>query len=98
MNRKKQLVLFSGLAIAAIPMVFFCWLRNDFWESCTTKAYGFPFPWYIDHCLCVKDQPSINLLFCLANLLIWTVAGFCLYCLIERIRKSRTNKTIEASA
>lgn len=26
--------------------------RNDYFEYCTTKAYGFPYPWLIENCPC----------------------------------------------
>jgi hypothetical protein len=26
--------------------------RNDYFEYCTTKAYGFPYPWLIESCPC----------------------------------------------
>ncbi len=26
--------------------------RNDWYEFCTTQAFGWPFAWQIDHCLC----------------------------------------------
>jgi len=26
--------------------------RNDAFEFCTTRAFGFPFPWRVEWCLC----------------------------------------------
>ena len=49
----------AGL-IAAIVAVFvagsieavFAKTENDFFQFCTTKAYGWPAPWRIDYCEC----------------------------------------------
>jgi len=47
-------------AIAAAPFLLLSATRNGFFEFCTTKAYGYPFPWYVDHCLCAKSALPVN--------------------------------------
>jgi hypothetical protein len=38
------------LSLATLP------LRNDTFEFCTTKAYGFPLPWWMAWCECEKGS------------------------------------------
>jgi hypothetical protein len=76
-----------SLAITAIPLFATCWLRNPFWEYCTTRAYGFPMPWYIAHCLCGKGKPPVDLRFLSINLAVWIVAGLLLAGVLGKRKK-----------
>lgn len=42
----------SALAVGVVLFAFLAVQRNDFYEFCTTRAYGYPFAWRIDNCLC----------------------------------------------
>ena len=82
-DRRERWTLAVCLAATAMPLALFSTARNDFWEYCTTKAYGFPMPWYIDHCLCGKGQFAVNPLFCSINLMLWVGSSLLLVCLIN---------------
>jgi hypothetical protein len=30
--------------------------RNDSFEFCTTRAFGFPFPWWVEWCPCAGES------------------------------------------
>ena len=40
-------VLLGGLTVYSLRHT-----RNDFYEYCTTRAFGWPFAWRIDNCEC----------------------------------------------
>lgn len=94
-NKTERVILIVSLLITAIPFLAFCKARNDFWECCTTKAYGFPMPWYIDHCLCGKDQPAINPLFCFVNIGLWAGASILLAWIAGNLKKTKANNQQE---
>jgi len=53
-----------GKRIIGIVCLFLCgagWLatvniRNTFFEFCTTTAYGYPLPVYVEWCLCERSR------------------------------------------
>ncbi len=51
-------------------------VRNGVFEFCTTQAFGFPFPWYCDWCLCERNNPPINPAFWAFNLLFAVLGSF----------------------
>ncbi len=51
-------VVFGFLVIASLFAVV-SWVRNPFFEFCTTRAYGWPLPWRIDYCPC-DSAPDHN--------------------------------------
>jgi len=53
--RRSLWCLIPAAVLAALAPV-----RNGQYEFCTTRAYGHPFPWYVDYCLCEKVSPSIH--------------------------------------
>ncbi|MAE62282.1 MAG: hypothetical protein CMJ49_13115 [Planctomycetaceae bacterium] len=97
-NRTKRVILVICLAVTGTVFLAFCWGRNDLWEICTTKAYGFPMPWYIDHCLCGKGQTAVNPLFCFVNLILWVGASLVLAWSIEKISGAGANDQLEGIA
>ena len=64
--------------------------RNDFFEYCTTKAYGFPFPWYMNHCLCDRDALSIPPFYVALNIFF---AGFLGYGVSIFFSKAESTKS-----
>ena len=59
--------------------------ENDYFQSCTTKAYGWPTPWRIDNCECEGGQTiypplnaTINIGLVLASGLVGIAASKCL--------------------
>ena len=44
-------------------------------DYCTTKGYGFPFLWRVDHCLCNQGKVVYHPLGVVGNLLVSTVAA-----------------------
>lgn len=47
-----RLCLVALLLIASMATAS---LRNDSFEFCTTRAYGYPCPWYVDWCECERN-------------------------------------------
>ena len=90
-DKRECVILAVTLAVTSVPFLAFCTARNDFWECCTTKAYGFPMPWYIDHCLCGTGQPAVNPLFCFVNIVLWVGASLLLAGIVEKMRKLKAN-------
>ena len=62
-------------------------VRNDLFEFCTTKAYGFPFPWYYDWCLCERNSPPISPVSCAFNIVFVMVGSFPLAAVLQRFRR-----------
>ena len=54
------------------------YVRNDVFEFCTTKAHGFPCPWFFDWCECEHRSWPISPLWVTANILLCTICGFLL--------------------
>lgn len=55
MERPLKAGLTSGivaLLVAGAVVAVFAKTENDFFQFCTTKAYGWPAPWVIDYCEC----------------------------------------------
>lgn len=55
MNPQLKAGLIAGVvAIVAVGVIeaLFAKTENDFFQFCTTKAYGWPAPWRIDWCEC----------------------------------------------
>ncbi len=38
-------------------------VRSEEFEFCSTRAYGHPFPWYIDDYPCLIGSPSVDLVY-----------------------------------
>ena len=63
----------TTLAICVLGASFFA--PNYSVDYCTTKGYGFPFLWRVDHCLCNKGEIIYHPLGVVGNLLVSTVAA-----------------------
>jgi len=78
-SKKKRYVIFSILtiSISIILCVHFSQNRNDWFEYCTTRAYGLPFPWIIENCLCDGrgGQTTYPIIFWIFNVLIFLIPG-----------------------
>lgn len=54
-------------------------VENDFFQFCTTKAYGWPTPWKIDYCECEGTKtvyPTMNKIVNLGSIAGAGIAGF----------------------
>jgi len=50
---KRKFMAFILVAVAGSALLYSLKAaRNDFFEYCTTKAYGLPLPWKIENCEC----------------------------------------------
>jgi hypothetical protein len=54
-------------AVVAVPIVSVAVIRNNVFESRTTRAYGSPSPWYINWCLCGKENSAVSPFYVLVN-------------------------------
>jgi hypothetical protein len=52
MKFSRRVIFPAALVASAASLFFFRSTRNDFFEYCTTRAYGLPLPWRIDNCEC----------------------------------------------
>ncbi|MGJ8696205.1 MAG: hypothetical protein ACSHYF_07795 [Verrucomicrobiaceae bacterium] len=50
--KRKLMVFFLVVVVGGVVLFSLKGGRNLFFEYCTTKAYGFPFPWKIENCEC----------------------------------------------
>lgn len=69
----KLALVFSAIALASLAAV--AWVPNDAFQFCTTKAYGFPFPWRVDYCLCEGGETVVPLPYITINLGLIAVSG-----------------------
>jgi len=76
---------------AAVPFLALSTARNGLWELCTTRAYGFPFPWYVAPCPCARGEPSFHPMYWLGNLALWLGASLVLAWALSRLRSRRTS-------
>jgi hypothetical protein len=42
--------LITAVMLSTLPQ------RNEAFEFCTTRAFGFPFPWRVEWCLCERES------------------------------------------
>lgn len=52
MKRPTIFVFLLSLLLVGFSVYSLRHTRNDFYEFCTTKAFGWPFAWRIDNCEC----------------------------------------------
>ncbi|MEM7146801.1 MAG: hypothetical protein AAF591_16835 [Verrucomicrobiota bacterium] len=67
------MMLVGGLEVAAAEK------RNQWFEFCTTKAYGWPLPWRVDYCACEKSRKERSRVHAVVNvglILAGGVGGF----------------------
>jgi len=92
MNRPLKTGLIAGIgAIVAVGAIeaAFANTENDFFQFCTTKAYGWPAPWKIDYCECegVKTAyPATSKIMNFAAIAVCGIAGSALFGGISLLR------------
>jgi hypothetical protein len=52
MMNRRLLVFLTSLALGGFALYLMRDTENVFFEYCTTKAYGLPYAWKIDNCIC----------------------------------------------
>ena len=52
MKCSTKVLFLSMLLVVATGLFLLRHARNDFFEYCTTRAYGLPLPWRVDNCEC----------------------------------------------
>jgi len=92
----------NGLRTAGIVMLIVGSLvavmarsENDSFQFCTTKAYGWPAPWKIDHCECEGGQTIYPALSAIINVGLILASGLC--GLIVSTWLSRRKRAVEES-
>ena len=73
-KKEKLFVSIISMTLVGSLMAFMAKAENDFFQFCTTKAYGWPLPWKIDHCLCEKGASNFPVFYIIVN--IGVVFGF----------------------
>ncbi len=69
--------------------------ENDFFQFCTTKAYGCPTPWKIDWCPCEKGMPTHPSKYIVVNLSVIAGSGIVGFALFSP-RDKQQNKNMES--
>ena len=85
-----------AIAVAGSLVVVFAKVENDFFQFCTTKAYGWPAPWKIDYCECVGSKttfPTTSKVVNFSMIVGSGIAGFALCGGISMLR-NRQNKSL----
>lgn len=51
---KRATILVFLISVLAAALLVYSWrhTQNGTYEHCTTRAFGWPFPWRIDNCEC----------------------------------------------
>lgn len=57
-------VIFTVLLVLSLASIA---MPNVFFEYCTTKAHGFPFPWRMDYCECEQTNRTVEPLWVICN-------------------------------
>lgn len=61
-------------------------IENDFFQFCTTKAYGWPAPWKIEYCLCEGERtvfPLSSIIINTAMVFATGVVTFFIVCILR---------------
>ncbi|MCP3924709.1 MAG: hypothetical protein GY714_19205 [Desulfobacterales bacterium] len=64
-------------------------IRNSYFEFCTTKAYGFPFPWKIDYCICEGGKTVLSKGAVIGNATVFIVLSLILVWIINKLLKEK---------
>ena len=80
----KRALLFSGLTLVFLATV--AGLPNRASEFCSTKAYGYPLPWTVDHCPCGGGKFEFSMTNAALNLGLVAFAGLVGAGLVTAIR------------
>jgi hypothetical protein len=95
MKRSLKSGIFSGIAAIVVAVSLVAALsktENDFFQFCTTKAYGWPAPWKIDYCECEGSKTVYPTTSKIANSLLVVgsgIAGFALFSANSMLRNRR---------
>lgn len=84
-----------AMVVAGSVIAVLAKAENDFFQFCTTKAYGWPAPWKIDYCECEGSKttfPKASKLVNFSMIAGCGFAGFALFSGISTLR-NRQNKT-----
>lgn len=77
----KSKITIITATVAGAVMIAFCRTANPLFEFCTTKSYGWPFPWKVDYCPCKGAVVAYHPGYWLSNFAILIsvslLAGFC---------------------
>jgi hypothetical protein len=107
MNRPLKTGMIAGIvgviAVGLIEVVL-AKSENDFFQFCTTKAYGWPAPWRIDYCECEGAKttyPTTSKIVNLSAIAGGGIGGFALCGGIALLRRRadypKQNKSCEAT-
>ena len=80
MNRPLKAGMLAGIVgVMAIELieVVLAKTENDFFQFCTTKAYGWPAPWRIDYCECEGAKTAYPTTSAIVNLSAVAGGGMC---------------------
>ncbi len=93
------------MVVAGSVVAAFAKTENDFFQFCTTKAYGWPAPWKIDYCECEGSKTTFPTTSKIVNFSMIAgsgVAGFAIFGGISMLRsrenKPKQNKSVVATA
>jgi hypothetical protein len=109
MKRPLKVGLISGIVamvMAGSVVAAFAKTENDFFQFCTTKAYGWPAPWRIDYCECEGSKTTFPTTSKIVNFSMIAgsgIAGFALFGGISTLRnrqekQKKQNKPVVATA
>ena len=108
MKRLLKVGLISGvvaMGVAGSVVAVLAKRENDFFQFCTTKAYGWPAPWKIDYCECEGSKTTYPTASKIVNFSLIAgsgVACFALFGGISLLRNQRNkhkqNKSVVATA
>lgn len=96
MNQHLKTGLIAGIvAIAAVGAIesVLANAENDFFQFCTTKAYGWPAPWKIDYCECEGGKavyPVISKIMNFITIAVSGITGFIFFGGISLLRRHRS--------
>lgn len=82
------------MVVAGSVVAAFAKTENDFFQFCTTKAYGWPLPWRIAYCECEGSKttfPTTSKIVNFAMIAGSGVAGFALFGGISMLRNRQNN-------
>jgi hypothetical protein len=89
-------MVMAGSVVAGSVVAAFAKTENDFFQFCTTKAYGWPAPWRIDYCECEGSKttfPTTSKIVNFSMIAGSEIAGFALFVGISTLRNRIGFKT-----
>lgn len=98
MNQKtRKAISIGAICLFAMALIIgiLSEVENDFFQFCTTKAYGWPAPWKIEYCLCEKDaieSPASSIIVNIGLIVISGLIGFIATLLFYRSKDKKQLK------